>query len=232
MIRNLILSTILMCSLTIQAQIDINSLSNWSLNAELGGIPVKSNNSATLYGVLGQLGLNYSFKHFGMIGVYGQTMFYHQNLDAITIDSKIIDMNSIDYSAAGLSLGFRFRKHKIEVTPKLDIGYNLFVAKAIDYNIDRTSFLDYRYLSLNPKLYLGYCVTPFTTFGVNGGYYSQVKAYKGNYINEFNPNGFNLSIYCSFFFRSNDFLPKENKKDGKESEEKNSNKDIQIPYFK
>jgi hypothetical protein len=219
----------MLCSFYVSnAQIDKNSLSKWSLSAEMGVCPVKSTISETIYSVIGQMGVQYNYKHFVMIGAYGSTMFYHKNNDVPVIDTKIIDMNSIEYNTIGLSLGLRFRKWNLEVQPKLDVGYAFFVAKAVDYGVDRKSFLDYRYLTLNPKLYFGYCITPFTTLGLNVGYMTQKEVYKGKIISEFNPNGFNGSLFCSFFFRSKDYLPK--KASTLDDKRKDENPSISIPF--
>lgn len=209
------------------SQIDKNSLSKWSMNAEMGVLPIKSLSFGTAPGFLGQIGVNYNYRHFVSLGVFGQSLLYHASNDLLSLDEKTIDLSSISYSSFGPSLGFRFRAFNIEVMPKLDIGYNVLVGRAIDFPTNPKGFIDFRYLSLNPKLYVGYCFTPFMTIGANIGLNRQVHSYKGRELEEFNPNSVNGSLFVSFFFRSTDYLPKQ---PGDTS--KYSNKDIRIPYWK
>lgn len=224
----LLLVSVLCCASPIHAQIDRSSLSKFSMNVEAGMLPIKSTGTTSVNSLAGQLGINYNFWHFIMLGVYGRTIFYHGSTDVTSVDDKIIDLSSIEYNTIGASLGLRFRKYGIEIMPKLDVGYDLLVGRATDFPTNNKAFIDFRYWSLNPKLYIGYAFTPFMTIGANVGYHSQVSEIKGHKIAEFNPNAVNGAVFCSFFFRSGDYLPKK----GKDSVGKYDNRDLMIPYFK
>jgi outer membrane protein assembly factor BamA len=88
-------------------------------------------------------------------------------------------MGSIDYHTFGLFLSYRIGNKKVILEPKLDLGYSIFNAKSVDYDLDNTSFLDYRYLSLAPKLNLHYKLSESFSLGIYGGYNFQLTALKG-----------------------------------------------------
>ncbi|MFN6328854.1 MAG: hypothetical protein ACK4WA_08765 [Chitinophagales bacterium] len=168
--------------------------SRWNFSIETGIIPVASENYQKLNCYQGLLSLGY--KLFGEleIGLFGQTLFYYQNLEATQLDNKIIDMGSMDYHTFGLSLAYDIPIKKLWLSPKLDIGYNIWNAKAIDYAQDNKAFLDYRYLSVCPKLRLGYSFNESLSLGVYGGYNMQLTALKGSKTEIFNPTSYVLGL--------------------------------------
>jgi hypothetical protein len=160
------------------------------IEIETGLTGINSQGSETLICYQGQLGLSYRLFSQFRTGIYGQTLQYYQNLNIANIDNKIIELGSIDYYTMGLFLAYRIPLKKIGITPKLDLGYNIFNAKALDYDIDNKSFLDYRYLSVTPKISLDYQCTPNFALGIFGGYNLQLTALKGQKIETFDPNNY------------------------------------------
>jgi len=131
------------------------------------------------------------------VGVYGQTLLYTGNYEIANIENKIIELSSISYNTLGISLGYKTQFNKIILYPKIDIGYNFFTAKSLDYSTDKNEFLDYRYLSMNPKINLGYAITDEFIVGINIGYNKQLLAFKGLKLEEFNPNSINGGLFVS-----------------------------------
>jgi hypothetical protein len=170
------------------------SASRWNMNIETGMIPVSSENYQKLNCYQGLLGLNYRLLGNLELGLFGQTLFYYQNIEASQLDNKIIDMGSIDYHTFGLSFGYDIPVKKLWLSPKLDLGYNIWNAKAIDYAQDNKAFLDYRYLSLCPKLRLGYSFNESLSLGIYGGYNMQLTALKGSKTEVFNPTAYVLGL--------------------------------------
>lgn len=175
-----------------------SDISNWGIQIELGVLPVKSINTQTLNCYQGSLGLNYKLFSKFYMGIFGQTLMYHQNIDVASIDYKIIDLSSVEYNSVGLRLLFKLPMGKFSFQPQVDGSYNLFVAKAIDYEQDNKAFLDYQYLSICPKLNFGFNLTESTCISLFGGYNMQINAIKGKTIEEFNPSnytgGLNLTV--------------------------------------
>ena len=173
----------------------------WSIYIEAGAVPIASLNSKTILSYQGQLGLEYNLFSKFQLGLFGQTLLYHQNTDIANIDNKIIELSSIEYNTLGLTTGYRLQLNKIVVCPRLDLGYNLFLAKSIDYPTDKTNFLDYRYLSLTPKVNLGYQLTDGFMLGFNLGYNQQMTALKGTKREEFNPNNYVVGLFGSVWIK-------------------------------
>ena len=171
-----------------------NDISKWTIHLQPGVIPVSSVNSNTIYCYQGQLGIDVNLTKELIIGVFGQTMTYYQNLDASSIDNKIIEMTSIEYNSVGLTLGYIIPINKLYFLPQISASYDLFLAKAIDFNLDKTAFLDYRYISINPKLNIGYQATYNFSIGIYGGYNSQITATKGSKTLAFDPNAWNAGL--------------------------------------
>jgi hypothetical protein len=167
----------------------ISGTSRWGIQIELGALPVQSLNSSTLNSYCGSLGLNYNLFSKFHIGLFGQTLLYHQNIDVANIDNKIIDLSSIEYNSVGLRLIYKLPIGKLSVCPQVDAAYNFFISKAIDFSEDKKAFLDYRYVTVTPKLNLGFNITESTTLGLFGGYNYQLTAIKGKKLEEFNPTG-------------------------------------------
>lgn len=167
------------------------------IDLELGIIPVKSQGSETLNCYQGQLGLSYCIFSKMRAGLFGQTLQYYQNLNIANIDDKIIELVSIDYHTIGVFFCYAFSVRKFRLIPKLDIGYNLFTAKSLDYEQDNSSFLDYRYLSLNPKLGIGYAISENLTLGILGGYNLQMSALKGQKLETFDTNNYSIGLSAS-----------------------------------
>lgn len=173
------------------AQLDtIDNLSRLSILLEVGFLPVHSENTPTLSCYQGQLGLACRVFPKFHVGLFGQTLFYYQNLEISSIDDKIIEMGSVDYYTFGLFLSYRLGSKKLILEPKLDIGYSIFNAKSVDYELDPSSFLDYRYLSLAPKLNLHYRVSESFSLGIYGGYNLQLTALKGEKTKAFDPSSY------------------------------------------
>ena len=167
------------------------------IELEMGMSPIKSLGSEPILCYQGQLGLSYRLFSQFRAGLYGQTLYYYQNLNIANLDDKIIELSSIEYNTVGLSLAYTFRKNRLSFTPKLDLGYNFFIAKALNFDLDSTSFLDYRYLSLTPKLGLEYMFSPYFSLGVFGGYNLQITALKGRKTDIFDPSSFVVGIAAS-----------------------------------
>jgi hypothetical protein len=176
--------------------------SNWSMGIECGVLPTKSKGSNDILSPIGQLEMAYNFGGKVRLSLIGQTMFYHQNNDLASIDGKIMDLSSTEYNSIGLGLGYLLRFGKLEIMPKIDVLYNMFLAKAIDYNTTNSkNFIDNRYVSLNPKLYFGFRLNNSLTVGLNGGFNNQIIALKGQKYQSFDPNGINGSLFFHFNFR-------------------------------
>ncbi len=170
------------------------SASRWNINLETGMIPVASENYQKLNCYQGLLSLGYRLFGGLDLGLFGQTLFYYQNLEASQLDNKIIDMGSMDYQTFGLSLAYDLPIKKLWLSPKVDIGYNIWNAKSIDYAQDNKAFLDYRYLSVCPKLRLGYSFNESLSLGIYGGYNMQLTALKGSKTELFNPTAYVLGL--------------------------------------
>jgi len=182
--------------------LDAGLFSNWSMGIELGVLPTKSQGSNDVLSPIGQLEIAYNFGGKVRLSLIGQTMFYHKNNDLTSIDGKIMDLSSTEYNSVGLGLGYLLRFGKLEVMPKIDVLYNIFLAKAIDYNTSNPkNFIDNRYLSLNPKLYFGLRLNNSVTIGLNCGFNNQITALKGQTLQSFDPNGMNGSLFFHFNFR-------------------------------
>lgn len=171
----------------------------FSIHLESGVLAVHSENSPSLHCYTGQLGMAYSLSTKLHLGIFGQTLLYHQNLDLVNISNKIIDMGSVDYTSFGLFISYYFKIKKIRLEPKLDLGYNIFNAKGIDYDLDPSSFLDYRYVSAIPKLHLHYQVSESFSLGVFGGYNIQLAALKGEKTRAFDPNGYTIGVSARIY---------------------------------
>lgn len=172
--------------------------SKLSIYLETGIIPIQSQNTETINCYQGQLGLEYNLIKNIHVGIFGQNILYHQNTEIANIDSKIIDLSSIEYNTLGISTGYKTKIKKIVIYPKLDFGYSFFLAKSLDFPTDKTEFLDYRYFSITPKLNFGYAITDGFTLGLNFGYNKQVFAFKGQLVEEFNPNSFTAGLFANF----------------------------------
>ena len=164
--------------------------SKWIINIEVGLQPIYSVNSKTIPSFQGNLGLEYKVTPSMTLGLFGQSLIYHQNLDVANIDAKIIDLSSAEYNSLGLRATYTKSFGKVSIIPQLDLSYNFFLCKAIDYAIDKKSFLDYRYMSLTPKINFGYNFSETFMLGVYGGYNAQITALKGSKIDAFDPNAF------------------------------------------
>ncbi len=167
------------------------------IELEIGMTPIKSEGTETLNCYQGQLGLSYRLFSQWRTGLYGQTLHYYQNTNITNIDDKIIELGSIDYYTMGLYMAYTLSFKKIAMAPKLDFGYNIFTAKALDYNLDNTSFLDYRYLSITPKLGIDYQFSENFALGFFGGYNLQLTALKGQKIEAFDPSSFVVGLGVS-----------------------------------
>ncbi len=172
-----------------------------SLNLEVGMQPLKSYNTRTINSADALLTLQYRFLGQLKIGVFGKMLMYYQNLDLANIDSKLIELNTIEYNTLGVNLGYQIDIKKVSISPRVDLGYSLFLAKAIDYAQDKKAFLDFRYLSLTPRLNVSYRFTEGFHLGVYGGYNTQLTALKGKEIKEFNPNAWNAGISATVLLR-------------------------------
>ena len=173
-----------------------DTIPKFSIYLETNAIPIKSQNSTTQICYQGQLAIIYNIKSNIQIGIFGQTLLYTGNYDIANIDNKIIELSSIEYNTCGLTTGYKFQFNKIIFNPKLDFGYNFFLAKSLDFPTDKNEFLDYRYLSINPKINLGYQITDGFILGFNFGYNYQMTALKGKKIEEFNPNTIQGGIFA------------------------------------
>lgn len=172
--------------------------SKLSINLETGIIPIQSQNTNTILSYQGQLALEYNLFSKVQVGIFGQTLLYHQNSEIANIDNKIIDLSSIEYNTLGISTGYKTKINKLVIYPKIDFGYNLFLTKSLDFPTDKKEFLDYRYFSITPKLNLGYAITDGFTLGLNFGYNKQLLALKGKLLEEFNPSSFTAGIFGYF----------------------------------
>ena len=177
-------------------KIDTNQFSKFSICLETGIIPIQSQNSTTQICYQGQLALIYSIKSKIQIGIFGQTLLYTGNYEIANIDNKIIELSSIEYNTCGITTDYKFQFNKIILNPKLDFGYNLFIAKSLDFPTDKNEFLDYRYLSITPKINLGYQITDGFILGFNFGYNYQMTTLKGKKIEEFNTNTIQGGIFA------------------------------------
>ena len=174
---------------------------HWSMRLEMGILPISSINSKTIASFQGLLGMDYKLYKQFQIGVFGQNTLYHQNTDIANIDDKIIELSSIEYNSFGLSPSYKIKTSRFILIPRIDMSYNIFVAKSIGFTDDKTAFLDYRYLSINPKINFGYLINDGIVLGINLGYNRQISALKGKFLNEFNPNAVNDGIFCEFLIK-------------------------------
>ena len=181
---------------SIAQKIDTNQFSKFSIYLETGIIPIQSQNATTQNCYQGQLALIYNIKSKIQIGIFGQTLLYTGNYEIANIDNKIIELSSIEYNTCGITTGYKFQFNKIILNPKLDFSYNFFLAKSLDFPTDKNEFLDYRYLSINPKINLGYQITNGFTLGFNFGYNYQMTALKGKKLEEFNSNTIQGGIFA------------------------------------
>lgn len=177
-------------------KIDTSQFSRLSIYLETNIKPVASLNTKTILCYQGQLAIEYNLFSKFQIDIFGQTLLYSGNYELANIDNKIIELTSIEYNTCGIATGYKFQLNKIILNPKLDIGYNFFLVKSLDFPKDRNEFLDYRYLSITPKINLGFSISDGLTLGLNFGYYTQVTALKGSKLEEFNPNGIQSGIFA------------------------------------
>ena len=177
-------------------KIDTSQFSRLSIYLETNIKPVASLNTKTILCYQGQLAIEYNLFSKFQIGIFGQTLLYTGNYEIANIANKIIELSSIEYNTCGITTGYKFQLNKIILNPKLDIGYNYFLVKSLDFPKDRNEFLDYRYLSITPKINLGFSISDGLTLGLNFGYYTQVTALKGSKLEEFNPNGIQGGIFA------------------------------------
>ena len=179
-------------------KLETEKLPHWSMRLEMGILPISSINSKTIASFQGLLGMDYRLVNNFHIGIFGQNTLYHQNNDIANIDDKIIELSSIEYNSLGISPSYKFKTSKIIITPRIEFSYNIFVAKSIGFTDDKTAFLDYRYLSINPKINFGYAITDGVSLGLHLGFNRQISALKGKFLEEFNPNSINGGIFCEF----------------------------------
>ena len=191
-----IISFILLYSQSFAQKKSKDTLPKFSIYLETGIIPIKSQNTTTQICYQGQLAIIYNIKSNIQIGIFGQTLFYTGNNEIANIDNKIIELSSIEYNTCGIATGYKFQFNKIIINPKLDFGYNFFIAKSLDFPNDKNDFLDYRYLSITPKINLGYQITNGFTLGFNFGYNYQMTALKGKKLEEFNSNTIQGGIFA------------------------------------
>lgn len=177
-------------------KIDTSQFSRLSIYLETNIKPVASLNTKTILCYQGQLAIEYNLFSKFQIDIFGQTLLYSGNYELANIDNKIIELTSIEYNTCGIATGYKFQLNKIILNPKLDIGYNFFLVKSLDFPKDRNEFLDYRYLSITPKINLGFSISDGLTLGLNIGYNKQVTALKGSKLEEFNPNGIQSGIFA------------------------------------
>jgi len=175
----------------------VNTTPKFSVNLETNITPISSINSTTQYCYQGQLGIEYRLIKNIQVGIFGQTLLYTGNTEIANIDNKIIELSSIEYNTLGITIGYKAKINRIIIYPKIDIGYNLFLAKSLDFPTDKKDFLDYRYLSITPKLNLGYSISEHTTLGINLGYNRQILVFKGQKLEEFNPNSMIGGVFCN-----------------------------------
>lgn len=184
---------VVVSSLAALGQAD-SSKARWSVGLELGATRIHSLGSSSIWCYQGHLALNYRLFSEFRLGLWGQYLQYYQNPNIASIDDKIIEMSSIEYNSLGLGLSYEVRIKKIGIEPKLDIGYSIFTAKALDYDTDPHSFLDYRYLSLTPKLGIHYHFSESFGIGILGGYNMQLTALKGQRIEAFDPSSVTIGL--------------------------------------
>ena len=177
-------------------KVDTNQFSKFSIYLETNTIPIQSQNATTQICYQGQLAILYNIKSKIQIGIFGQTLLYTGNYEIANIDNKIIELSSIEYNTCGITTDYKFQFNKIILNPKLDFGYNLFIAKSLDFPTDKNEFLDYRYLSITPKINLGYQITDGFILGFNFGYNYQMTTLKGKKIEEFNTNTIQGGIFA------------------------------------
>ena len=177
-------------------KIDTSQFSRLSIYLETNIKPVASLSTKTILCYQGQLALEYNLFSRFQIGIFGQTLLYTGNYEIANIDNKIIELSSIEYNTCGITTGYKFQFNKIILNPKLDFSYNFFLAKSLDFPTDKNEFLDYRYLSINPKINLGYQITNGFTLGFNFGYNYQMTALKGKKLEEFNSNTIQGGIFA------------------------------------
>jgi hypothetical protein len=125
-------------------KLETEKLPRWSMRLELGILPISSIHSKTIPSFQGLIGMNYQVFNKFHFGIFGQYTFYHQNTDIANIDDKIIELSSIEYNSFGLSPSYKFKTLQFILIPRIDLSYNIFVAKSIGFTDDRTAFLDYR----------------------------------------------------------------------------------------
>ena len=191
-----IISFILLYSQSFAQKKSKDTLPKFSIYLETGIIPIKSQNTTTQICYQGQLALIYNIKSKIQIGIFGQTLLYTGNYEIANIDNKIVELSSIEYYTCGITTGYNFQFNKFILNPKLDFGYNFFLAKSLDFPTDKNEFIDYRYLSITPKINLGYQITNGFTFGFNFGYNYQMTALKGKKLEEFNSNTIQGGIFA------------------------------------
>lgn len=177
-------------------KIDTSQFSRLSIYLETNIKPVASQNTQTIYCYQGQLAIEYNLFSKFQIGIFGQTLLYSGNYEIANIDNKIIELSSIEYNTCGITTSYKFQLNKIILNPKLDFGYNFFLLKSLDFPTDENEFLDYRYLSLTPKINLGCKINDGLILGLNFGYNYQLTALKGSKLEEFNPNGIQGGIFA------------------------------------
>ena len=132
-----IISFILLYSQSFAQKKSKDTLPKFSIYLETGIIPIKSQNTTTQICYQGQLALIYNIKSKIQIGIFGQTLLYTGNYEIANIDNKIVELSSIEYYTCGITTGYNFQFNKFILNPKLDFGYNFFLAKSLDFPTDK-----------------------------------------------------------------------------------------------
>jgi hypothetical protein len=138
------------------------------------GSPTLKINGSTSATVSGSIAAGFQATPNLSIGFYGSTNLYtSQKGEAynITDISKVIEVNTFRQSTVGLTLGFTINpKHIVQFTPEIRGGYSFMNIQGVDFATDQKSFIEYHYININPRLNIGFKVSDYATFGINGGY--------------------------------------------------------------
>jgi hypothetical protein len=141
---------------------------------DFSGSPTLKINGATSATVSGSIAAGFQATPNLSIGLFGSTNLYTSQKGEVynvTDISKVIEVNTFRQSTVGLTIGFTINpKSVIQFTPEIRGGYSFMNIQGVDFATDQKSFIEYHYVNINPRLNIGFKVSDYATFGINGGY--------------------------------------------------------------
>lgn len=175
-----------------------SSMSILSTQVEFGGAP--SDADVSFINIYGLLGLNFDINRLFYIGPYfKQNLVSTNDYQTMLVDGKSVNLASFKEWGSGLTVGTYLMLGKSMVlSPEIRLGYNEYNMQQDNYTEANKLFVNHTYFNLSTRLNLGFRMSDFALFGLNGGY-NFAKYISGAQSGAYNPQGFTYAAYIKFY---------------------------------